>query len=159
MHASIPVEHGTRLVPPFPPAAPADLSGFALARVMRVNGLRVWPERAYQDDVLERRFFGRSTFLINSADAIRRVLIDNHDNYGRTRATIRVLKPLLGDGLFISEGQAWKQQRRTLAPAFTPKASDAFAGHMVAAAEHRIAELSGSTGDPVDLYAIIQRLT
>ena len=159
MQASIPAEPSTRLVPPFPATAPDDLSGFALARVMRANGLRVWPERAYREDVLERRFFGRSTFLINSGEAIRRVLIDNHDNYGRTRATIRVLRPLLGDGLFISEGQAWKQQRRTLAPAFTPKASDAFVGHMVAAAEQRIAELDGTTGEPLDLYAIIQRLT
>lgn len=159
MQASSPVEPSTRLVPPFPAAAPDDLSGFALARLMRINGLRVWPERAYREDVLERRFFGRSTLLLNSPDAIRRVLIDNHENYGRTRATIRVLKPLLGDGLFISEGQAWKHQRRALAPAFTPKANDAFAGHMVAAAEQRVAALSSETGGPVDLYAIIQRLT
>jgi unspecific monooxygenase len=159
MQASIPAEPSTRLVPPFPAAAPDDLSGFALARVMRVNALRIWPERAYREDVLQRRFFGRSTFLISNPDAIRRVLIDNHENYGRTRATIRVLKPLLGDGLFISEGRAWKRQRRTLAPAFTPKASDAFAGHMVAAAAQRIAELDGRTGEPLDLYAIIQRLT
>jgi cytochrome P450 len=159
MQARIPVERGTPLVPPFPAAAPEDLSGFALARVLRVNGLRVWPERAYHADLFERRFFGRTTVLLNSPDAVRRVLIDNHENYGRTRATIRVLKPLLGDGLFISEGQSWKHQRRTLAPAFTPKAMDAFAGHMVAATGQRIAELSAGAGEPLDLYQIIQRLT
>jgi cytochrome P450 len=159
MQASIPIEHGTRLVPPFPAAAPDNLSGFALARELRVNGLRVWPERAYHADVFARRFFGRSTLLLNSSDAVRRVLIDNHENYGRTRATIRVVKPLLGDGLFISEGQTWKHQRRTLAPAFTPKAMDAFAAHMVAATTQRVADLSGRTGEPLDLYAIIQRLT
>jgi cytochrome P450 len=159
MQASIPVERGTQLVPPFPAAAPENLTGFALARVLRANGLRIWPERAYHADVFQRRFFGRSTVLLNSPDAIRRVLIDNHENYGRTRATIRVLKPLLGDGLFISEGQTWKHQRRTLAPAFTPKAMDAFAAHMVAATEQRVAELSGKAGEPLDLYAIIQRLT
>ena len=33
-----------------------------------------------------------------------------------------LLRPMLGEGLLIAEGRAWKHQRRTLAPAFTPRA-------------------------------------
>ena len=29
---------------------------------------------------------------------------------------------MLGEGLLIAEGKTWKQQRRTLAPAFAPRA-------------------------------------
>ena len=77
------------------------------------------------------RSWAATSFLVNHPDGIRRVLVDNHANYGRTPATIRILRPILGDGLFLAEGNAWKHQRRTMAPAFAPRSLD------VAAAPHR----------------------
>jgi len=40
-----------------------------------------------------------------------------------------VLKPMMGDGLLIAEGRTWKHQRRTLAPAFTPRAVNMLVPH------------------------------
>lgn len=126
---------------------------------MRSNGLRVWPAEAYEQEVYERRFFGRSTFLFNSPDAIRHILVDAHENYGRTPATLRVLGPLLGQGLFISEGPAWRYQRRTLAPAFTPRSIGMLVGHMESAAKEAVADLGARACAPVDLLAAVQGLT
>ena len=48
---------------------------------------------------------------------------------------------MLGQGLLIAEGRAWKHQRRTLAPAFTPRAVSTLVPHMIAATDEAIAKL------------------
>ena len=110
------------LVPPSPPRASADMTVFGRMAAMRKSVIGTWGQRAYEEDVIQGRFFGRSSFILNTPDAIRHVLVDNYENYTRTPAGIRVLRPMLGEGLLIAEGRAWKHQRRTLAPAFTPRA-------------------------------------
>jgi len=58
--------------------------------------------------------------VLISADpaVIRRVLLDNADNYRKDRRTMEPFLGLLGDGLLTSDGALWKQQRAALAPAF-----------------------------------------
>ena len=91
--------------------------------------------------------------------AIRHVLVDNYENYTRTPTGIRLLRPMLGEGLLISEGRAWKHQRRTLAPAFTPRAVTPLVPHMIAATDETIAKLHAASGGPVDLREKMQRMT
>ena len=66
---------------------------------------------------------------------------------------------MLGEGLLIAEGRAWKHQRRTLAPAFTPRAVDTLVPHMIAATDETIAKLVAACGEPVDLREAMQRMT
>ncbi len=108
---------------------------------MRESAIGTWGQRAYEDDIIRGRFFGRSSFILNTPDAIRHVLVDNYENYTRTPAAIRVLRPVLGEGLLIAEGRAWKHQRRTLAPAFTPRAVMPLVPHMIAVIDETIARL------------------
>lgn len=92
-------------VPPRPDPAPENLSPRQLLTLMRTNNLRVWSQRAYEEEVIVRRVFGRSSVIFNAPEAIRHVLVDHPEVYGRSRATLRMLKPLLGEGQFISEGE------------------------------------------------------
>ncbi len=57
------------------------------------------------------------TYLINHPDYVKRVLIDNNKNY-RKGAGIERVKLLLGNGIIVSDGDFWKQQRRMVQPAF-----------------------------------------
>ena len=116
------------LVPPTPPRAPPDMGLFGRVAAMRKNAIATWGQRSYEEDVIQVGFFGRSSFILNTPESIRHVLVDNYENYVRTPAAIRVLKPMLGEGLLIAEGRSWKHQRRTLAPAFTPRARPAVGG-------------------------------
>ena len=51
-------------------------------------------------------------------DAVRHVLVENAGNLQRSRASIRTIRPMVGDGLLLSEGEGyWSLQRRTIAPA------------------------------------------
>lgn len=123
---------------------------------LRRNALPTWGPAAYEAWILKGPFLGRTSFLLNEPDAIRRVLVDNHAAYGRTPATLRILHPMIGDGLFLSEGAAWRFQRRTAAPAFAPRSLDLVA----AVAARRTAGLVDSLAPgPVDLLAHMQRLT
>jgi unspecific monooxygenase len=126
---------------------------------LRESVIGTWGQRAYEDDIVQGRFFGRSSFILNTPDAIRHVLVDNYENYTRTPAGIRVLRPILGEGLLIAEGRAWKHQRRTLAPAFTPRAVSPLVPHMIAVVDETIAKLRAASGAPVDLRETMQRMT
>jgi len=134
------------LVPPSPPRAPDNMTTLGRMAAMRESAIGTWGQRAYEEDIVRGRFFGRSSFILNAPDAIRHVLVENYENYTRTPAGMRVLRPVLGEGLLIAEGRAWKHQRRTLAPAFTPRAVT-------------IAKLQGACGQPVDLRETMQRMT
>lgn len=147
------------IIPPAPPRAPDDMSFFGRLAVIRHNMIATWGQRAYEEDVIKGRFFFRNSFILNQPDAIRHVLLSNYENYSRTPAGIRMLRPVLGDGLLIAEGHSWTFQRRTLAPAFTPRATANLVPHMTAVLDETIAKLDTQTGSPVDLREIMQRMT
>jgi unspecific monooxygenase len=149
----------TPLVPPTPPRAPDSMTAFGRMRTMRVNPIQTWGNRAYEEDIVQGRFVGRSSFILNTPDAIKHVLVDNYENYSRTPVGIRVLRPILGKGVLIAEGRAWKHQRRTLAPAFTPRAVNTLIPHMVGAIEETVAKLKAASNAPVDLREVMQRMT
>jgi cytochrome P450 len=147
------------LVPPSPPRAPQNLTALGRIRAMRKSGIGTWGQRAYEEDIIQGRFFGHGSFILNTPDAIRHVLVDNYENYTRTPPGIRVLRPMLGEGLLIAEGRTWKYQRRTLAPAFTPRAVMSLVPHMVAVIDETISKLRAAINAPVDLRAAMQRMT
>ena len=147
------------LVPPSAPRAPETMTFFGRLVAMRESVIGTWGQRAYEEDIIQGRFFGHSSFILNTPDAIRHVLVDNYENYTRTPAGFRVLRPVLGEGLLIAEGRAWKHQRRTLAPAFTPRAVTTLVPHMIAVTDETIAKLRATCGQPVDLREAMQRMT
>jgi cytochrome P450 len=147
------------LVPPSPPRASDNMTAIGRMAAMRVSPIGTWGQRAYEEDIIQGRFFGRSSFILNTPDAIRHVLVDNYENYTRTPVGIRVLRPMLGEGLLIAEGRSWKHQRRTLAPAFTPRAVASLVPHMIAVTDETIAKLKRASGGPVDLREVMQRMT
>src|SRR5438067_7599560 len=109
-------------------AAPSRLSWRAVAAALRGNALAAFPAEAFAEDVVVQRFLGRDHLLLQRPDAIRHVLIDNPQNYRRSPAAIRVLRPMFGRGLFLSQGEEWRQQRRSVAPAFALRTLHRVAG-------------------------------
>src|SRR5215470_14858376 len=147
------------LVPPSPPRTAQKSGALSWIRVLRKSALSAWSQRAYEEDIIQGGFFGRTSFTVNTPDAIRHVLVDNYENYSRTPTGMRVLRPILGQGLLIAEGRAWKHQRRTLAPAFTPRAVTNLIPHMITVTDETIATLKGRCGGPVDLREVMQHMT
>jgi unspecific monooxygenase len=146
------------VVPPAPKPATEVLPLWRTILQLRRNAISTWGEPAYELEIVSRPFLGRDSFLLNHPDAIRRVLVDNHTAYGRTPATIRILRPLIGDGLFLAEGAAWRLQRRITAPAFAPRSLDVAARHIAQVAQETVAGLEERGTGAVDLLRVVQRL-
>ena len=140
---------------PLPTRLRTQLESFL---VLRRNFLELWGQPAYELEMLPGRFLGREQLMINAPEAIRHVLVGNADNYQRNQATRRVLRPVLGGGLFLAEGDAWRHQRRTIAPALVPRTMPILAHHVVAASAAKEAELAALAHRPVELLPQLQHL-
>ena len=146
------------LIGPQPGAAGRPPSSRGFVRSMRDNALGIFPPQAFEEDVVFRRLFGRRQIILSRPAAIQHILVDNPGNYRRTAAGIRILRPLLGKGLLLSQGEDWRHQRRTLAPAFAPRTMPILAGHVARAAAAARAALDAACAEPVDLLAAMQFL-
>ncbi len=146
----------TLTIPPRPdyPREMPSLPGFL--RAVRTNALLMWPDYAYEREVVESRTLGRAQMLLNAPEAIHHVLVGNPDNYRRTPASIRILRPITGRGLLLSEGEDWKHQRRTIAPAMAPRVIPMLARHMASVTREAVAALAEREGQMVNLLAAMQ---
>ena len=80
--------------------------------------------------------------LLHDAEAIKRVLLTNRDNYVKGVGLERV-RMLLGNGLIVSDGEAWARQRRMMQPAFHSQVIRSFSSLI----ERRNLELIERWGD------------
>ncbi|MDP4022668.1 cytochrome P450 [Methylobacterium sp. NEAU 140] len=148
-----------RLVPPMREPPARELPIPAYLRSIRDNGILGFTRAAFEEPVTRRGLLGRASWVVNDPEAIRHILVENQGNYARTVGTLRILRPILGDGLLTSEGHAWRHQRRTLAPAFTPRAIDGLTPHIDRAVTEGIAALRGpAAAGPVDLFGAFHRM-
>ena len=125
-------------------------------RAARTNAILMWPESVYEQDLLVTRSLGKTQMVINAPEAIHRVLVDNPNNYRRTPASYRILRPIAGDGLLLSEGDAWRHQRRTIAPSMAPRVIPMLARHVAAVAQESVRALRARAGEKLDLLGAMQ---
>ena len=100
-------------------------------------------------DVVPVRLGRNRGLLIYHPDAIEEVLVTRNRDFLKSRG-LRLLRGLIGDGLFVSEGDFWLRQRRLMQPAFHRQRVSAYGEIMAAyaarqAAAWRLAPSSTST--------------
>src|SRR5581483_11212796 len=78
-------------------------------------------------DLVPLRVFMSDSYLLNHPAHVEHVLQVNYRNY-RKSPMLEKLKPILGQGLFLSEGELWTQQRKLIAPTFNRARVDAMDG-------------------------------
>jgi cytochrome P450 len=152
--------------PVAPPVLPAPvpqqrrLSFFEFVRVLRDSAITSYAQEAYESDIIERKMFWRRMFVVNDPAAIKYVLIDNAANYRKTEITRRILEPGLGKGLITSEGETWRQHRRTMAPAFDHRSVASYTPVMTGAAEELIVEWGKvPAGTSIDVSTAMMEVT
>jgi cytochrome P450 len=152
------VHTAASLRPPRPQAPAESLGWFRFFAAVRTNALTMWPAAAYQKDVLAGPTMRHKSFLINAPDAIHRVLVENIANYRRTSINIRILGPIVGNGLLLSEGDEWRHQRRIIAPALAPRIVPMLGRHIASATEETVERLAAAPREEVDLVAAMEFL-
>jgi cytochrome P450 len=131
------------LIPPAPQVHVKDLPLWRLMRNVIQSSLSVWPDYAFDVSVSRKRLLGVDTLLINDPEGIRHVLSSNAANYRRPMPIIRVVRPLIGSGVFLAEGEEWRRQRKILSPSFTPSSTNLLLPHFHDAAEHLLRAVAG----------------
>ncbi len=77
-------------------------------------------------------------YLAAHPDHVRHVLQYNNRNYVKDTFQYNLLRSVTGDGLLVSDGPSWLQQRRLAQPAFHRQRIASFGGLMAQAAEEMV---------------------
>ena len=104
--------------PPKPPARSGKVSLWRYARLFRQDILSAQPARLYRAWMAEFRTPFFHSFLCNDPDLIETVLKERPDEFPKSDRIREGLAPLLGNSVFVTNGEVWKRQRRIIDPAF-----------------------------------------
>lgn len=114
-------------------------------QTMRRNVLETLPEISTRQPMVSGRT-GKRWHMVMDPDALNHMLRDRLADYPKSDVTKDILRPAIGESLFIAEGQEWHWQRRTAAPSFSLRNVTALAPVMSAAAERCVQRLEAARG-------------
>lgn len=115
------------------PDGPTMLRGFG---VIRRNPLRALATTwRHYGDVVQYPIPRPPTYLVNDPDGVRRVLVGNARNYGKSTIQYRALSLVTGEGLLVADTEPWRRQRRLVQPAFHHETLEAVVDHVNTALE------------------------
>ncbi len=125
------------------PVAGTALGDLRAMRDDRVGGLLRF--NAQHGDIGRFTLPWGSVVFVNSPELVHDVLVAKAKQFEKSPILRAVLYPLAGDGLFTSDGDLWRTQRKRMAPIFQPSNLARFAGDMTASAERVAASLEDGT--------------
>jgi cytochrome P450 len=135
-------------LPPKPVPRPDRVSLWRYLRLFRADILSAQPARLYRAWMAEFRTPFFTSYLANDPAIIRTVLNDRPDAFPKSDRIGAGLRPLLGQSVFLTNGDTWKRQRRLIDPAFEGgRLRDTFPAMWAAgeAAADRLAPLADGT--------------
>ena len=106
------------MIPAKPPARPDKVSLFRYLKLFRADILSAQPAKLYRAWMAEFRTPFFRSYMVNDPELIRLVLNERPDDFPKSDRIGAGLRPLLGDSVFLTNGDLWKQQRRIIDPAF-----------------------------------------
>ncbi len=121
----------------------------------RLGGLRRFNDDP--GDIGRFAFVFGDVVLVNTPELVHEVLVAKAKSFEKSPILRGSLYPLAGEGLFTSEGDLWKRQRKLMAPMFHQGAIRHFAADMTACAERAVG--SWRDGQVVDMARETTRIT
>jgi cytochrome P450 len=86
-------------------------------RLARDNMVAAWPVSFYRREFISENILGQRLFIVNCPAGVQHVFVTNSRNYRKSPSNSATLTPLLGRGLFVSDGELWSRQRKVMTPA------------------------------------------
>ena len=106
------------MIPPKPAPRPDKVSLWRYVRLFRADILSAQPARLYRAWMAEFRTPFFRSYLCNDPALIDLVLKQRPDDFPKSGRIREGLTPLLGNSVFVTNGEVWKRQRRIIDPAF-----------------------------------------
>jgi cytochrome P450 len=136
-----------------------QLGMLGLIRVLATNPLEAWTSAHFEQPIVAGGLPFARAVVVSEPGAIRRVLLENAENFRKDWMQRRVLSAGLADGLLSVEGKRWRIQRRALAPLFARRNVIGFAPEVAAAADALVVRLRQRCGQTIDVMAEVTRFT
>ncbi|MEP3686448.1 MAG: cytochrome P450 [Sulfitobacter dubius] len=89
-------------------------------QMARRNVLSIIPKIATTQPIVSGKT-GKRWHMVMDPSAIREILLDRLEDYPKSDVTKNLLRPAIGESLFIAEGAHWRWQRRAAAPVFSQR--------------------------------------
>ena len=110
-------------------------------------GLVMQAFRSYGDCALLPGPLGQNVYLLNEPDLIHAVLVKHAEKIEKPAPLKWIFRSSFGNGLFFSEGNFWRRQRKLAQPAFHHKRLQSYAEGMVQRAQQMLANWHGLATD------------
>ncbi|MBK8029277.1 MAG: cytochrome P450 [Chloroflexi bacterium] len=91
-------------------------------------------------DLVKWKFGPFPAYIVNSPALMHQMLVADAEHYDKDRTSRVILNPVLGEGVFTSNGDFWKKQRKLVAPSFHTKRIGAYGEVMVDYANRLVAK-------------------
>jgi cytochrome P450 len=121
--------------------------------LFREDILSAQPARLYRAWMAEFRTPFFRSYMMNQPELIRTVLKERPDDFPKSDRISEGLRPLLGNSVFLTNGEVWKRQRRIIDPAFEGGRLRETFPAMWEAAEAAAARLDSHVGAVVEIEA------
>jgi cytochrome P450 len=105
-------------IPPKPVPRPDRVSLWRYLQLFRADILSAQPARLYRAWMAEFRTPFFRSYMCNDPALVARVLNERPDDFPKSNRIREGLNPLLGNSVFVTNGEVWKRQRRIIDPAF-----------------------------------------
>ena len=129
------------MIPPKPRPRADKVSLLQYLRLFRADILSAQPARLYRAWMAEFRTPFFRSYLCNDPALVTRVLVERPGDFPKSNRIREGLNPLLGNSVFVTNGEVWKRQRRIIDPAFEGgRLRDTFPA-MVAAGQAAVARM------------------
>ncbi|MFN3643398.1 MAG: cytochrome P450 [Gemmobacter sp.] len=141
------------MIPPKPASRPDRVSLWRYLRLFRADLLSAQPARLYRAWMAEFRTPFFRSYLCNDPALVALVLKQRPDDFPKSNRIREGLAPLLGNSVFVTNGETWKRQRRIIDPAFEGgRLRDTFPA-MRAAAAAAVARLAARAPGTIEIEA------
>ena len=118
----------------------------ALYETVLCGHLSAQPAKLYRAWMAEFKTPFFRSYLANDLELVKRVLKDRPDDFPKSDRIGAGLRPLLGNSVFLTNGEVWKRQRRIIDPAFEGgRLRDAYGG-MYAAGQAAVVRMQSNLG-------------
>jgi cytochrome P450 len=132
------------------PLVEGGAAGYGHFRVLNGDRLAFLDRVAEgQQDLVRMRMPWQTLIAAMGPGPLHEVLVSKARSFEKSPVLRTALYPLAGDGLFTSEGELWRRQRKLMSPLFRHRALQGYADAMAGCAERALA--SWSDGQTLDI--------
>jgi cytochrome P450 len=142
------------MTPPKPAARPDRVSLWRYVKLFRQDILSAQPARLYRAKMAEFRTPFFRSYLLNQPELVKTVLKDRPMDFPKSDRIGEGLRPLLGESVFLTNGETWQRQRRIIDPAFEGGRLRETYPAMWDAAQAALARLTSRAGHEVEIEEI-----